>query len=501
MKLSETRTVGEGSRGFSLIELLVVVAIAALLMSMGYSALSGGRMASKEAICRGNLKQIAVGLNLYYNQHKAYPSDALPENQGRVGSPRETPGSRPAGARAGSPSLYVCPIAIETDWQLNQVFGGDLQAEVAYVTSLLTWTSYRYEEQIGTVLTYPYVQFYTTPGDPWHTPDVGGYLSCIDLLYEFQAAWGTKLPPTPGLTICEMMDAACEGRVKAMVLMGENPMLSEPDITHAEKAMRHLEFLVVQDIFLSETAALADVVLPVASFAEKEGTFTNTERRVQRVHTVTAAPGSARVDWQILCDLSRRLGYDMDYADAAAIEDEIAAVSPIYGGITYDRLDQAPLQWPCPDKGHPGTPYLHKGEFKRGKGKFHPVEFLPARELPDDAYPLLLTTGRLLQHFHTGTMSRRARVLDELVPSGVVEIHPGDAARLGVSDGQKVTVSSRRGQIEIAAWVTDSMRPGTVFIPFHFHEAPANRLTIAALDPIAKIPELKVCAVKIEPLA
>ena len=315
---------------------------------------------------------------------------------------------------------------------------------------------------------------------------------------KFEKGWGAKLSARPGLTVIEMMNAAAEGTLKAIYLMGENPMLSDPDITHVEEGLKNLEFLVVQDIFLSETAQLADVVLPAKAFAEKEGTFTNTERRVQLLQAGIEGPGQARVDWEIICDLARRMGFEMSYENADAIQDEIASLSPIYGGITYDRLKKGALQWPCPDKEHPGTAYLHKGKFTRGLGKFHAVEFIPAKELPDKAYPFLLSTGRILEHFHTGTMSRRSEVLDELVSAGAIEINSGDAERLKIGEGQKVRVTSRRGQIEIAAHITDRVAAGTVFLAFHYREAPANRLTIAALDPIAKIPEFKVCAVKIE---
>jgi len=315
---------------------------------------------------------------------------------------------------------------------------------------------------------------------------------------KFEAAWGVKLSPEPGLTVVEMINAAGAGTIKALVLMGENPMMSDPDVNHVERSLEALDFLVVEDIFLTETARLADVVLPAASFAEKDGTFTNTERRVQRVRKALDPPGSARADWEILCDLATRLGYPMHYDGPARIQDEIASLTPSYGGITYDRLEQGSLQWPCPDAGHPGTPYLHKGRFTRGLGKFHPVEFIPPAELPDEQYPFVLSTGRILQHFHTGTMSRRAAVLDALVPTGVIEINPADAASLGIGQGDAVRVASRRGQIKIAARVTDRVAPGTTFLAFHYREAPANRLTIAALDPVAKIPEFKVCAVRIE---
>ena len=316
---------------------------------------------------------------------------------------------------------------------------------------------------------------------------------------KFQQHWDVELSPTPGLTVVEMMNAAADGVIKAIYIMGENPMLSDPDVNHVAQALEKLDFLVVQDIFLTETAELADVVLPAASFAEKDGTFTNTERRVQRVRKAVEPPAAARGDWDILCDLAGRMGHEMSYDSTSDIQDEIAALSPIYGGITYDRLETTSLQWPCPSLDHPGTPYLHKGRFTRGKGKFHAVEFIPPSELPDEEYPFLLSTGRILQHFHTGTMSRRSEVLDEIVSVGAIEINPADAEEMGICDGQKVRVASRRGEIEIAAHVTDRVAPQTAFLAFHYREAPANRLTIAALDPIAKIPEFKVCAVQISP--
>jgi formate dehydrogenase alpha subunit len=335
-------------------------------------------------------------------------------------------------------------------------------------------------------------------------PDVySGYQKVNDekARAKFEAAWGVALTPSPGLTVVEMINAAGEGKLKALYVMGENPMLSDPDINHVKEALGKLDFLVVQDIFLSETAELAEVVLPAASFAEKDGTFTSTERRVQRIRQAVAPPGSARPDGVILCDLAGRMGHAMRYDGVSAVQDEIAAMTPSYGGITYGRLEKGSLQWPCPDAQHPGTPRLHEGRFSRGLGKFHPVEFRPPTELPDEEYPFLLSTGRVLEHYHTGTMSRRSGVLDALVPAGVIEIHPADAERLGLVDGGTVRVTSRRGQIEIAARVTKRVMPGTTFLAFHYREAPANRLTIAALDPTAKIPELKVCAVRIEPCA
>ena len=315
---------------------------------------------------------------------------------------------------------------------------------------------------------------------------------------KFEKAWNAKLSPKAGLTVVEVLNAAAAGDIKAVYIMGENPMLSDPDQNHVKEALEKLDFLVIQDIFLSETAELADVVLPAAGFAEKDGTFTNTERRVQRLHKGVDAPGQARPDWDIICDVARRMGYEMSYDDASAIQDEMASLTPSYGGITYDRLETGDLQWPCPDSKHPGTPYLHKDRFTRGLGKFHPVEFLEAAELPDDEYPFMLSTGRILEHFHTGTMSRRSDVLDELVPQGVIELHTDDAKRLGIADGATVHVTSRRGEIDVAAHVAERVAPGASFLAFHYSESPANRLTNAALDPVAKIPELKVCAVNIE---
>ena len=317
---------------------------------------------------------------------------------------------------------------------------------------------------------------------------------------KFEEAWGVPLPDEPGLTVVEMMNAAHEGRVKAMYIMGENPMLSDPDLTHVGEGLKNLDFLCVQDIFLSETAQLADVALPAACFAEKDGAFTSTERRVQRIRKAVAPPGAARPDWRIICDLSGRMGYEMRYDHPSQIMDEMAALTPIYGGISYDRLEPYGLQWPCPDAEHPGTVFLHEGGFARGLGKFHPTPFREAAELPDDEYPFILTTGRFLYHFHTGTLTRRTEGLEEISPPAPFEIHPRDAASEGIREGDVVELSTRRGAVRARAVVTERSRPGTIFMPFHFREAPANVLTNPALDPIAKIPELKVCAVKLEKL-
>jgi predicted molibdopterin-dependent oxidoreductase YjgC len=287
-------------------------------------------------------------------------------------------------------------------------------------------------------------------------------------------------------------------------------MMSDPDLNHVREALEKLDFLVVQDIFLNETAELADVVLPGTSFAEKDGTNTNSERRVQRVRKAIEPLGDSKPDWKILCDLFKRvesrLGTDRskgkfpswDYDSPKAILAEINAVTPSYAGITWDRIEEVGIQWPCPNAEHPGTPILHVGKFTRGLGKFHAVEWMPPAEEPDEQYPYVLTTGRVLFHFHGGTMSRRSVGLNAIYPEGKVELHPKDAAKLGVSNGDLVKVSSRRGEVVAKAEVIERSDPGVIFMTFHFKEAAANLLTTAALDPIAKIPEYKVAAVRVE---
>jgi formate dehydrogenase alpha subunit len=315
-------------------------------------------------------------------------------------------------------------------------------------------------------------------------------------------AWGVPgLPDRPGLTVTEMMDRAHEGKVKALYIIGENPMVSDPNLNHSEEALKRLEFLVVQDIFLTETARLADVVLPSAAFAEKDGTFTNTERKVQRVRKAVEPPGEAREDWKIIADLSGRMGYPMAYAGARAIMDEIASVTPSYCGINYKRLDSGGIHWPCTGTDHPGTPCLHMDQFTCGLGVFHAIEYAPPAEVPDAQYPFYLTTGRVLYQYHTGTMTMRSEGLNERAPECFVEISPEDADSAGVGEGELLKVLSRRGEIRARARVSEMAVKGTLFIPFHYAEAPANLLTIGALDPVAKIPEFKVCAVRIEKMA
>jgi len=317
---------------------------------------------------------------------------------------------------------------------------------------------------------------------------------------KFERVWKVKLPEKTGLTLPEMITAAYENRIKAMYIMGENPVLSEPNILKVKKGLKNLEFLVVQDLFLTETAAWADVILPAVSFAEKEGTFTNTERRVQLLHKAIVPPGEAKPDWQIIGELSTHLGYPMNYLSPEAIMEEIASLAPSYAGITYPRLDKEGLQWPCPSREHPGTKILHREKFTRGLGKFHPLHYQPPPELPDDSYPYLLTTGRILYHYHTGTMTRRVDGLAVLIPEGKAEINPGDAVRLQCKDNDLIEVSSRRGKMIARVKITERTPPGVVFMNFHFRESATNILTLDALDPQAKIPELKVCAVNLRKL-
>ena len=292
-----------------------------------------------------------------------------------------------------------------------------------------------------------------------------------------------------------------ESGVRGMYIMGENPIISDPDIAHAEQWFRELEFLVVHDLFLTETARYADVVLPGSSFAEKTGTFVNTERRVQLAHRAVDPPGEARPDLEILIELSNRLGLATTFPTAEAVMDEITTVTPSWRGVTYRQLEGAGLQYPVPAAGHPGTAFLFDERFPTadGKGTFVPVEYAPPVELPDEQYPFVMNTGRQLYHWHTGTMTRRASGLDQREPTPVVEIHPDDAARLGLEDGDPVRLTSRRNAMVSSCRISGRVARGQVFVPFHFREAAANLLTNPVLDPYAKMAELKCCAVRLEP--
>jgi len=328
-----------------------------------------------------------------------------------------------------------------------------------------------------------------------------GYQAVVneDIRKKFEDAWGTYLPREIGLTLTEMFEAAHKKEIKAIYLIGENPILSDPDARHVKESLETLDFFVVQDIFMSETAQLADVVLPSASFAESDGTFTNTDRRVQRVRKAVEPIGKSKPDWEITCQLAQKMGTKgFDFQDPSQIMDEMSTLTPSYGGISFKRLENGGIQWPCPDNKHPGTPILHTEKFTRGKGKFIPLEYRPPAELPDDDYPLLLTTERSRYHFHTGTMTRKVSGLDTLVSEGMVEINPKDASALGISDGEMVKVISRRGDVLAKAKVTEVSPVKVVTMNFHFAESPTNQLTNPALDPVAKIPEFKVCAVKLE---
>jgi formate dehydrogenase alpha subunit len=331
----------------------------------------------------------------------------------------------------------------------------------------------------------------------------------------FEKLWGGPLPAKPGLTATDMTQAMIDGSIEAMWIMGENPVMSDPNSSHARKAFESVKFLVVQDIFLTETAELADVVLPAASFAEKEGTFINTERRVQRVRKALLPQEAALDDLSIIQLISARMDYGQEVmpgspfhpdryktlaSKAEEVFREIGKAWPALAGMDYKRLENNGIQWPCPTEDHPGTPILFEDGFPRGLAHFTPVSWKESDELPDDEYPFILTTGRVLYQYHTGTMTRRSRVIEDADRGPFIEINPGDAERLHIKDGEQVCVMSRRGKITLPALVTDGINPGVTFIPFHYREAAANLLTNDALDPFSKIPEVKVCAVRIEPI-
>jgi len=317
---------------------------------------------------------------------------------------------------------------------------------------------------------------------------------------KMEKAWGVELSGKVGLPVTKTMPAAIEGEIKAIYVMGENPIVSDPDTAHVIKAFENLEFFVVQDIFLTETAQYADVVLPAACFAEKEGSFTNSERRVQRCRKAVSPPAGVPEDWRTLMAIAKRMGLDWSYESAEEIMAEIASVTPSYGGITYERIEaEGGLQWPCLDEEHPGTQFLHKGVFPRGKGLFHAIRHQEPVEKPDDKFPFTLTTGRVLYQYHSRTMTGRAEGVNDLAPECEIEIHPNDAERFGLADGQQARVASRRGQVEARVHLTERVERGILFMPFHYADAAANVLTNPALDPVSKIPEFKVCAASIEP--
>ena len=341
-----------------------------------------------------------------------------------------------------------------------------------------------------------------------------GYQKVTDpaIRKKFEQAWGVSLPDQVGLTVTEMLKAAEEGQVRCLHIIGENPMTSDPDLNHVRYSLNQTEFIVAQELFFTETGQFADVILPAASFVEKEGTFTNTERRIQQVRKAIDPPGQAKSDSWIITELAKRMlalgavtpdpdapQAGWDYATPADIMAEINQLTPSYAGITYRRLKEgAQLQWPVPTEEHPGTPILHVGRFSRGRGQFAAVDHVPPAELPNDEYPLMLTTGRVIYHWHGGEMTRRARGLEAVYPEALIEINPKDARKANINGGTLMKVTSRRGEIVAKAQVTDRVEPGLIFATFHFPESAANFLTNPALDPTAKIPEFKVCAVRIE---
>jgi formate dehydrogenase alpha subunit len=328
--------------------------------------------------------------------------------------------------------------------------------------------------------------------------DYPGYQKVVnpEVQAKFEKAWGVKLSNQPGLTIPDMMDAAVEGKLKAMYILGEDPVLTDPDANHIKKALQSMDFVVVQELFMSETAKFADVILPGASFAEKDGTFTSSERRVQRVRKAIEPIGDTRPDWWIVCEVAKRMGYPMAYAHPEEIFNELASLTPSYGGITYDRIEHCGLQWPCPTVDHPGTPILHTKAFARGKGLFKAIDHTPPAEMPDEEYPYLLSTGRILYHYNVTT--RYSSALDAHRPEEAAMIHPADAVMLGVGTGDTVQVTSRRGSVKTKVAVTDKVQSGMIWMSFHYRETPTNELTVNAFDPISKTGEYKVAAVRIE---
>jgi formate dehydrogenase major subunit len=319
---------------------------------------------------------------------------------------------------------------------------------------------------------------------------------------KFEQAWGTKLDPKPGLTVVEIMDAIDEGTIRGMYIMGENPAMSDPDANHARAALAALEHLVVQDIFLTETAYLADVILPASAFPEKTGTFTNTDRLVQLGRQAIDPPGEAKQDLWIIQQIANRLGLPWNYRHVSEVFDEMRHTMPSIGGITWERLERnGAVVYPCMNEGDVGQPVVFTELFPRegGRARFVPADIIPADERPDSDYPMVLITGRQLEHWHTGSMTRRATVLDAIEPDPVALVHPLDMERMGITPGAPVTIASRRGEVVLYARADDSSPVGAIFVPFCYYEAAINRLTNAALDPFGKIPEFKYCAIKVTP--
>ncbi|MHC4417552.1 MAG: formate dehydrogenase subunit alpha [Planctomycetota bacterium] len=311
---------------------------------------------------------------------------------------------------------------------------------------------------------------------------------------KFAKAWGVEFPTNTGGRVTDFVEKAGEGVLRGFYCMGEDPALSEPNQNKVIQNLKNLEFIVCQEIFMSETAKLAHVILPATCWAEKNGTFTNSERRVQRIRKAVEPPGQARPDWQIVCQVSTAMGYPMSYADSGAIFDEMAGLTPSYAGMSFERIDKVGLQWPCPTSDHPGTTFLHEGKFARGLGLFHAIKFREPAELPDNDYPFILSTGRTLYNYNIGNMTRESKAIQQKQSKNFVEMHHSDAERLGVADREPVIVSTRRGELTVEASVGERVRPGALWMPFHFIDQPTNRLTIDAFDTVTRTGEYKVCA-------
>jgi formate dehydrogenase major subunit len=455
------------------------------------------------------------GLTRYVIEHDLYDADFVEEHVRNFAALREKVGSftpEEVERLAGVPPAELAATARDIATADTCVFGwamgltqhGHGTRNVLAVANLALVTGHVGKRNAGLSPFRGHNNVQGGGGDMGTLPNkLPGYQDPTDpeVADAFEQAWGTRPPEEVGLKVTETFGAIHDDEVNGLYVMGENPALSEPDIQHAEEGLADLDFLVVQDVFLTETAEHADVVLPAASFAEKDGTFTNTERRVQLVGEAVSPPGDAKPDWEIIQQLARELGYDWDYDSTAEIMDEIAEVAPIYGGISHDRLEtEGGLQWPCTDGDDPGTRFLYENgfNFEDGEARFVPADMGRPGELPDEDYPLTLTTGRVMYHFHTGTLTRRVEGIMRHVGESFVEVNPATAETLGIEEGDPVRVASRRGDITVRAQVTDRVGEGVVFIPMHFAEGAANVLTDETYDPTSGIPEYKVASVRLE---
>jgi len=330
-------------------------------------------------------------------------------------------------------------------------------------------------------------------------PGYGG-LSNEELIDKYEKMWKVKLPRRPGKPATEVWENIFKGEIRGLYVFGEDPAIADANIGHVQEALKELDFLVVQDIFLTDTAKMADVVLPAACFAEKDGTFASTERRVQRVRKAVDPPGEAKPDWQIFCELSKKMGYDMGYTSTEEIFEEVRRLLPMYAGITYARLEKEGLQWPVLSEDHPGTPVLHTKTFTRGRGLFVPEDYIPPREPADNDYPMLFTTGREYARYNFSSMTGKTPEIDVIAPECLAEVNPADAERMGIREGSRLRITSRRGSVEIKATLTDRSQEGTIFTTYNYTETPVNYLTLDALDRLSRTPEYKLCAVKVEVL-